>query len=359
LRDIVLYGLIIIVSGVLAELSVRFKHRLVRIYCVVNMILIPSAFAGLRTGIGTDYYNYVVIFKESQNNFWDSRIEKGYLLINRIIAMLGGDEHFMFFVICALTILFVYLALYDRRDKISVGIGMFMFLLLYYQTSYNLVRHVLAISILLFSLKYVFDKKFIRFIMWVAIATLIHSSSVFFVPVYFVNRILEKKPYISIQAMILAMVFLFIRYMDIIFLKIFSLIPFLESYSTYLAGASHFQSGGHLMLDLMNMTYIAPGFIMYFILKKLDERFVMYYFLLLTGFVIQFASRGLFELIAIRASMEYFVAVVIVVPYYFKALNQRRLVSISFLLTLIYIMIWLAIFFHFKNSETIPYNWIL
>lgn len=359
MRDIILYGAIIVITSILAELSVRFKQKLIRIYCVVNMILIPATFAGLRTGIGTDYYNYVNIFRESQSDFWNSRIEKGYLLINRIVGTLGGDEHLMFFAIAALTILFVYLALYDRRDNISVGIGMFMFMLLYYQTSYNLVRHVFAISILVFSLKYVFNKRFLGFLFWVLLATLIHSSSVFFIPVYLINLIVEKKPSIILQTGFLAIVFIIVRYMDVIFLKIFSVLPFLGSYSSYLEGASAIDTGGHLMLDIMNLTYIAPGFFLYFILKKMDARFVMYYFLVLIGFMIQFASRGLFELIAIRASMEYFIAVVFVVPYYFKALNQRRLISISFLLTMVYMLIWLAIFFHFKNSETIPYTWIL
>lgn len=355
--SIFLYGSIIIVTSILAECSVKVKSRPLKIFCALIMLGIPSFFSGVRYGIGTDYFNYVVIFKENKYNI-ENRIEKGYNLINKVISWLGGDEHVVFFVVSLLTLFFVYLALYERREKLSVGMGMFIFMLGYYQASFNNVRQLLAISILLFSAKYVFSKKLVKFLICILIASTIHTSAWFFFPVYFLYSIVEKKNNLFLQTVLWGSSMIVVAFADIILLKIFSIIPFLYPYAAYLnnSGAS---SDSHLVRDILNLVYIVPGLMIYNNLKRHDYRFAFYYMLLMFGFIIQFSSRGLFEQISIRASIVYFSTFTFVVPYYIRVLNSMKLIVISYCLFIVLTAIWLIYFFHFKNNETIPYQWIL
>ncbi|PKM96273.1 MAG: hypothetical protein CVU84_00735 [Firmicutes bacterium HGW-Firmicutes-1] len=354
--SIILYGGIILTTSILAECTVKIKNKFIKAYFALLMLIVPAFFSGVRYGIGTDYYNYVITFEQSKNNI-ENRIEIGYNLLNKAISLLGGNAQVGFFVVSLLTILFVYLALYEHKDKLSVGIGMFVYMLVNYQASFNNVRQLLAVAILLFSTKYVFKKKIIKFMICVLFSASIHTTALFFIPVYFMYFIVEKKTRLSLQFLLWGIIMLLVLYADLILLKLINIFPVLYMYGVYLDNAVA-ESQGHLMMDISNLPYILPGIFLYSFIKKHDHRFVFYYMLLVIGFIIQFASRGVFATISLRASIVFFSAFTFVIPYYIRILNSMKLVVISYLILIILIVIWLIFLFHFNNNQTVPYQWI-
>jgi len=145
-NSVLIYASIALITSLFSELSVKVKNKWIRGFCLLLTLFIPSFFAGVRYGIGTDYFAYERIFNNLKCGY-EVRTEFGYNLINYLIAKLGGNIQHVFFVVSLLTILFMYLSLYEYKDKISVGLGIFVFMLLYYQSSYNVVRQFLAVSV--------------------------------------------------------------------------------------------------------------------------------------------------------------------------------------------------------------------
>lgn len=63
---------------------------------------------------------------------------------------------------------------------------------LYFQT-FNTVRYYLALSIALFSMRYVLEKDWLKFVFWVGIAALFHKSVLLVIPAYWIASFDWKK----------------------------------------------------------------------------------------------------------------------------------------------------------------------
>lgn len=146
--------------------------------------LIASLFAGLRYDVGVDYQSYV-------NNF--SYILKGYQsdfeftnkLIIELIDSVGGDAQ-VYFMFCAiLTNFFMYYFIKKHSQSVVTSSVLYFFITLFFFASLNGVRQHLAISIFLFSIRYILSKEVYKYIFIVVFASLFHTSAIVFLPLYF------------------------------------------------------------------------------------------------------------------------------------------------------------------------------
>ena len=80
---------------------------------------------------------------------------------------------------------FVYLFLKRYEGQISTGLGFFIYLLLFYNTSLNVVRQGIAIPIILYSFKFIDDRKPVSYLLFVLIAGSFHISSIVVLPFYY------------------------------------------------------------------------------------------------------------------------------------------------------------------------------
>lgn len=181
--SIIIYGCTALSTALFAEISTKAKEKVVRITAMLITLFIPAFLAGIRYGIGTDYFRYKLIFDNIRYGYV-TRHEIGYGLINYFVGLIGGNIQTVFFIVSFLTILFVYLTLYDLKDKISLGIGMLVFMLLYYQMSFNVVRQVLAMSVSMFSIRFIYKRQLMKFLIFVLLATSFHLSSMVIVPFF-------------------------------------------------------------------------------------------------------------------------------------------------------------------------------
>ena len=152
-------------------------------------IVIPSIFAGLRYEVGTDFANY----SYNMNSIRDSafaevlqldNIELGYALGIKVLTYFFSNAQ-IFGIISAITLAIIIYTLLTQYGDMDTGMMYFIYLMQYYFFSYNLVRQNLALVIVFYSMKYIYDDKLKKFLFYILVAACFHYSALIFIPAYF------------------------------------------------------------------------------------------------------------------------------------------------------------------------------
>ncbi len=91
----------------------------------------------------------------------------------------------VFAVFALVTLIFFLKAFIAQSESFSQSFFLFMTLGLYFQT-FNTVRYYLALSVALFSMRYVLEKDFMKFVFWILVAAMFHKSVLLVIPVYWI-----------------------------------------------------------------------------------------------------------------------------------------------------------------------------
>lgn len=171
-------------------------------YCSVYSIawgiwlLYVMLLLGLRGNVFADYWTYYKTFEElatitsrdflktlTVKSIFSMDLEPGYLLLNFIISRFSSWP-VVFFVVCAMIICIPCYKMV-RAQSIPWLAALLWLSVGAYLEGFNIMRQVMAISILAYSYKYAVERKFWRFVLIVAFATTFHSLSVLMIFVYF------------------------------------------------------------------------------------------------------------------------------------------------------------------------------
>lgn len=143
--------------------------------------------AGLRYDIGTDYYSYGdyyrVIGEGNRTN-----IDFLYYLINVLFNKLNLQYEHLVFALSAFFVIACFVICRNESPYPAFSVLLF-FGMDYYFAEFNITRQMIAIAVLMFSIKYCYERKFIPFAILVAIATGLHASCAVFLVVYFIPEI--------------------------------------------------------------------------------------------------------------------------------------------------------------------------
>lgn len=214
--------------------NITITKRLFNLNYLLSFLIawIPSA---IRYGIGTDYNGYVNGYNYSYNidlNFYGIiPKELGYrLLTNLIYFKLGGDPQLIFIITSFITIGLIYYTIFKLKlNQFSKAMAIFMFLSMYYCTSYNLVRQFVALAIIFYAYRYLLMKNTVKFIIYVLLACSFHLTAIIMLPIYYlIYKDVEIK---KIIAIILGVIIVYILYDKA--LNILTSISMFSKYSFY------------------------------------------------------------------------------------------------------------------------------
>lgn len=153
-----------------------------------------AAISGFRYGVGTDFFSYVRYFNliDSGNK---APTEVGFNYLGILISNLGLNSQALFLTISVLTILFLYKGIryYTDSDYIYKPVLYIVFIIFTFFPSLNGIRQALAAAIVFYASKYIIEKSFTKFSIWIIIASLFHFSSIFFFIIYFFGKRNYKK----------------------------------------------------------------------------------------------------------------------------------------------------------------------
>ena len=153
--------------------------------------ILPVILAGLRAdSVGTDVevygkwaYNQAIL-TDSFKIYYQARTESilgdiGYYFLTYVSAKIFPNYHIGLFIYSMIIQLFLYLGLkkYHRIFNTPVWLGMLLYYVTLYNYSLNLLRQSIAIVIIFYGSAYIFEKKYWKFILFLILATLFHSSA--------------------------------------------------------------------------------------------------------------------------------------------------------------------------------------
>lgn len=157
-------------------------------------IIIPSLMAGLRMNVGTDWSNYnydmTIIRNTSFTNVLTGNIplnkmEYGYMLIVKTLSFVL-DNKGIFFFFSFLTLVFITKGLIEQYGEYDIGLAYFVYLLVYFSSSLNIMRQSLAVAVVFWAMKYVFDNNWKKYIITcLLVMILFHFSAILAIPIYF------------------------------------------------------------------------------------------------------------------------------------------------------------------------------
>ena len=190
-----------------------------RIFSILA-ILIPAILAGLRdTSIGTDVEVYLTVahkLAQNYNDFFEycSILDLEFLykaMVFFVTKIFGSINMVMFiqhFIICTL----FFIGAKNFKEKANPIITFSLFLLMYYNISLNIMRQFMAMSIVFYAYKFVKEEKFLKYLFYVLLATLFHSSAIISLVIYLLYKICKSKhkylySFFVLGILILAIVF--------------------------------------------------------------------------------------------------------------------------------------------------------
>lgn len=152
---------------------------------IVLFILVISLFSGLRFGVGTDYFNYVNYIEKISLGA-NTYMEPGFEWVVRLLSFSGLGSQSVFLLFSFFTVFFYCCYISRKSNLIGISLLSFVGLSIFYLATMGGIRQFFAISLFLFSFKYIDNKELYKFILMIIIAAFFHSSAVLMLPVYFI-----------------------------------------------------------------------------------------------------------------------------------------------------------------------------
>lgn len=343
--------------------KIESKNKYIAISIKLLALYVPALLAGLRsTNIGTDTKLYIEpAFHDASNaqNFlvfykmYD--IEFLYMLFTFICAKIFANVNiymiFLYFLITSLA----YGIAKENKKKAPIPLTYAFFLLCFYNKSLNIVRQMLAILLIIYGLKYVRNKKYLKCLIIVLIAFLIHKTSIIGIFIYLIYIAFNKKKtkYYKIAILLMCILFLII-YKPLFNVLINNLHVLNSRYNYYISSDKVDISLSYICFNLVLM-----GVIIFYYKKLIEyDRYNEYltYIVLLGNILMLLSTQFNF---VIRISYYFTYIYMLIIPEIVNLFKnkKRKICVIVMLISLIsynYIYYGLQ-----KNDQTSPYMSIL
>lgn len=217
--DTFVFYMAVILSAVgLAKIAYSKKYRKYKLPILFLTILLLSIVAGIRYEVGSDWLQYYYgpeligkgqLFRANEKG----KYEIGYIVICKIVYLLGFRGTTFLFVYGFLTYLFLFMTIDKYSKDISVPFTVFVYGCLYYLVSFNITRQALSISIAMYAISQL-DVDFwvnqdikqisiktklkhnIKFLFWGVVSYLFHQASIICLLALPICLLMRKKNWI-------------------------------------------------------------------------------------------------------------------------------------------------------------------
>lgn len=310
-------------------------------------LFLLSLFAGIRKySVGTDSGTYTKIFRNNTdvNNFnFGEHVEPAYQLLTYLILLCTHNYYWLFFI-TALIVVSSYLYIIKKLSSNYILSVFFFITLGTYTFFFNGLRQGLAMAILALSTPYLINKKIIKFILIVILASLFHGTALIIIPFYFLLHLQIKIIYKLI----------------IIFVTTFLTSSFLISYLAsnnprYEVYTQESERGGLVVLSfnivMVLFLYIVNAIDKHKTIFNRDTNQLLQLYAMGTVFVIPFAIQGLPPSGPQRMLNYFSWVLVLLLPMALQKINNVGVYILAIVLSLTYFILTTTSF-----SGLTPYN---
>jgi transmembrane protein EpsG len=328
------------IVGVIGVIALYDLRRNKSIYYFATLIM--CLFAGLRYGVGTDYWTYKKMLSAAKmTQLAEYEGDIGFLIISKIISHFTDNTRVHFFVISSfIVILFMlYIYKYSKVKWLSVliylGLGS-------YFVAFNIMRQFIAVAICIYAYKYIInDSK--KYYIFIVLASTFHMTALVMIPV----KILVTFKWSKITYMILSGIGIFIylnmNYVLSFFEESNRISGYTDSYYTN-------QGSNPMTFIIILLIFIFCAFFKNNYEDKNErEKFIKILFL---GVI--FAFCGMRGLIFNRIAEYFMASAIILIPNIiinFKSKERRMLMYLVSICLMIYVS-----FLLMNQGNLVPYR---
>ena len=295
--------------------------------------------AAIRFDVGQDYmYTYVTYFKGVLKGNPNEDIEKGFLILNKIVQLFTTDYAGIFIVCSVIFFHYIYKAIREQSEMPTLSI----FLLVgttYYFIFLNAMRQMIVVAVFLYSIKFIKERNLKKFLIYMLICSTIHLSALICIPFYFFYGI-KLRP---LKAGIILGIAIVLKP---IISKLFLIIVKLTKYNYYIDSRFDTKETGYIVLA-MNICVLIFAFIYYskrkydeiHIDKKITEKnlkdYSYYCFLQLISTVLAWYNNAIPLLNRVRWATG--ISIIILIPMIIKQeKNAKTRILYTFLIVVLY-----------------------
>ncbi len=250
MQSYILYISIFAISS-LTSLIIMKKSTYRKIILFGIVLFLPVLIATMREGIGTDYYSYKWYYQQTINGLNMTFMEPLFKILNYLSYWLFGDYKGVLFLSSLITYSFILAGLIKLKSDFSIALGLWIFYCYYFSASFNVVRQMIAVSIIFFALTLLNEKKYKQYILYVVIASMFHISAIIAIFFILIKTTTRKNVKLSIVTVFCLSVFIVFFGSDIL-----NLLPdFIKiQYNSYIRNTDK-------MINLLYFMDIVPIFL--------------------------------------------------------------------------------------------------
>lgn len=290
-------------------------------YFIIIMMMLT---AGLAYGLSPDWVAYWNAFEGAAVTGVGELLmlgdavgmEFGYILLNKLVSSLGLGYASFTVIIAIIALTLKSITIYKYGGYVFMAVLMY-FIPIYLFEEHVHVRQGLANAIMIFSVRYIIERKLLKFLICFVIAFLFHKAVVAFLLAYWIVKIRLNN--LTIGLIVGASILANVVGLSGAIGGLMQYMPFgvAETYNDY---ANELAEGGFLG-DVAKICTVAAILMFNKIVSEKDELFVYFRNIYLFGVIIYFFfGNGIF---AARLPVFFTVYIIFVIPRMVKALRDN------------------------------------
>ena len=234
----------------------NFNDKVFLILCCIELILM-AGLRGYNIGADTevylkaiDYYGEMSVSELiGAGLVYPFDFEIGYFLLTKLCCLLGFGKTAFLFVVAIITYIPVFQLI--KRHSSNAYISLLCYFAFgFFTYSLGLFRQMIAVSIIICGLKYVVERKLIKYLAIIGLAMTFHITALVGILLYFLYGVKWQR-IISWLIPLEFCLLVFGRYIVVLLTRIF------PQYAGYIGGKYDVQGGSYLMLIFLNLVFIA------------------------------------------------------------------------------------------------------
>ncbi len=186
-------------------------------YFVIVAVLALFVVLGFRDAytIGNDSSSsYLHEFQRKENESWSdvwngNENHKFFYMLMKLIYVLTNGNYQVFIIVVSAFVMIAFGKLIYNYSCDPIQSVLYYFGLLYYTFHFNALKQSLAMSILIFAFDAMMKKKFVRYLIFIFLASMFHFPSIVFLPAYFIVKIKMGSGYVFFLGAVLTIVYFF------------------------------------------------------------------------------------------------------------------------------------------------------
>lgn len=165
------YILIMVITCTLSSYADKHNKKASLVFIVVFLTCV-AGFRDYRVGIDTTSYISFVENINARGNL--EPLFRGLIYLTHVLGM----DRFLLIILAGFTYGFFFAHLWHMRGRVSIAWAAFVFLSLFYFETFNIMRQMLAMSIVFYGTKWLEQHKYWKYAIYVVVASLFHMTAI-------------------------------------------------------------------------------------------------------------------------------------------------------------------------------------